>query len=87
MTSETGSDSAAECSRVVTLLADYLENKLPQDTRLPLERHLEQCASCIAYLRTYRTTVSLLRELRDDELPLEVRASALSFLERHGEPS
>ena len=77
MTSEGASD---DCSRVVDLLVDYLEDKLPPGTRAALDRHLEACASCHEQLRTYRATVSLLRGLCDEDLPVELRERVAAFL-------
>lgn len=62
-----------DCSRLVQLLADYLDGVLPADQREALERHLGGCPDCDAFLRTYRTTVALLRTLRDADLPQALR--------------
>ena len=62
MTSET---TPHDCSKIVDLLVDYLEGRLSLDTRDELDRHLSGCPNCVSQLRTYRTTVSLLRKLRD----------------------
>ncbi len=56
---------------MVDLLVDYLEGTLPPDTEHDLDAHLAACTRCISQLRTYRTTVSLLRGLCDDDLPVE----------------
>jgi anti-sigma factor RsiW len=69
------------CGSVVKLLADYLERQLPPTTRRDLEAHLEKCPRCVAQLRTYESTVSLLRSLRDDELPPELRLTLKSFID------
>jgi anti-sigma factor RsiW len=66
---------------VVKLLADYLERQLPAPVRTQLEAHLERCPRCVAQLRTYESTVSLLRSLRDDELPAELRLTLKSFID------
>jgi len=79
----TSDDGAPCCSRVVELLADYLDNHLPAAVQQALDQHLRKCDRCVAYLHTYRTTVSLLRDLCDSDLPDEVRTSALEFLGRH----
>lgn len=76
------SDSQLEdCSRVVDLLADYLEGRLPSRTHRDLDEHLNACTHCHTQLRTYRTTVSLLRGLHDSDLPAELRTTAEAFLE------
>ena len=69
------------CGSVVTLLADYLERQLQPDIRAELEAHLQKCPRCVAQLRTYQSTVSLLRSLREDELPPELRLTLKSFLD------
>ena len=72
---------ACGCGSVVKLLADYLERQLPASTRSELEAHLRKCPRCVAQLRTYESTVSLLRSLRDDELPPELRLTVKSFID------
>jgi anti-sigma factor RsiW len=69
------------CASVVKLLADYLERQLPPVLRQELEAHLEKCPRCVAQLRSYESTVSLLRSLRDDELPPELRMTVRSFID------
>jgi anti-sigma factor RsiW len=58
------------CSEIIEFLADFLEGLLPPATRDEFERHLAVCASCVAYLATYRETIKAARlcELRDDRL-------------------
>ncbi|HEX9365674.1 MAG TPA: zf-HC2 domain-containing protein [Vicinamibacterales bacterium] len=69
------------CGSVVRLLADYLERQLPPSVRSELEAHLQRCPRCVAQLRTYESTVSLLRSLRDDELPPDLRLTLKSFID------
>ena len=69
------------CSRVVALLSDYLENRLPPDVRQDLERHLGGCNSCTTTLDTFRATVSLLKSLSEEDLPEELRLRLRSFLD------
>jgi anti-sigma factor RsiW len=66
---------------LVKLLADYLERRLPTDVRNDLEAHLARCPRCLCQLRTYESTVSLLRSLDDDELPPDLRLTVRSFLD------
>ena len=73
---------APSCSRVVSLLVDYLEHRLPPDVQKSLDRHLASCDVCVRQLRTYQSTVSLLRSLEEDELPPELRLSLRAFLDR-----
>lgn len=69
------------CSKVVALLVEYLEERLPAPVHADLERHLSKCSDCIAYLRTYRSTLSLLHSLREDDLPAELRSTLHAFLD------
>jgi anti-sigma factor RsiW len=69
------------CGSVVKLLADYLERQLPAAIRAELEAHLRKCPRCVAQLRTYESTVSLLRSLRDEDLPPDLRLTVKSFID------
>jgi anti-sigma factor RsiW len=69
------------CRSVVKLLAEYLERQLRPDLRLELEAHLQKCPRCVVQLRTYESTISLLRSLRDEDLPPELRLTLKSFID------
>ena len=71
----------AGCCNVVSLLADYIEKQLPAPLRAELEAHLQKCPRCLCQLRTYESTVSLLRSLHDEELPPELRLTVKSFID------
>jgi anti-sigma factor (TIGR02949 family) len=69
------------CGSVVRLLADYLERQLPPSLQRELEEHLAKCPHCVTQLRTYQSTVSLLRSLREEDLPPELRLTLKSFID------
>jgi anti-sigma factor RsiW len=69
------------CGSVVRLLADYLERQLPPALQQELEEHLQKCPRCVTQLRTYQSTVSLLRSVREEELPPELRLTLKSFID------
>jgi anti-sigma factor RsiW len=69
------------CSRLLSLLSDYLDNRLPADVRAELEHHLGGCSDCTAFVGTFRSTVSLLQSLTDDDLPEELRLRLRAFLD------
>ena len=48
------------CVDLVSLLADYVEHQLPPDVHARLEHHLAECPRCVAQLKTYESTLSLL---------------------------
>jgi anti-sigma factor RsiW len=70
------------CTDLVGLLADFVEHHLPPAVHADLERHLTRCPRCIAQLKTYQSTVSLLHSIREEDLPAELRCTLKSFLER-----
>ena len=71
------------CKDLVGLLADFVEHQLPPHVHASLERHLAACPRCMAQLKTYESTVCLLRTIRDDDLPPELRCTLKSFLDRN----
>ena len=73
------------CPKVVALLADYLEGRLPDERHAELTRHLDDCHTCLAQLQTYRSTVSLLRSLREADLPSDLRLILSAFLDQHAD--
>ena len=75
----------APCSKVVALLADYLEDRLPDERNAELTRHLDDCHTCLAQLQTYRSTVTLLRSLREADLPSDLRLILSAFLDQHAD--
>ena len=69
------------CGSVVRFLADYFERRLRPELRAELDEHLARCPRCVTQLKTYESTVSLLRSLSDDDLPPELRLTVKSFLD------
>ena len=71
---------AKPCCRIVAFLADYLEGQLPANVQADLDAHLRACSRCGVELKTYESTLSLLRSLTDDDLPPDLRLTVRSFL-------
>jgi RNA polymerase sigma-70 factor (ECF subfamily) len=71
------------CPRIVSLLSDYLDGRLPSEVCADLEHHLSGCPECTAFVGTFRSTVSLLRSLEDKDLPEELRLRLRAFLDDH----
>ena len=69
------------CENVVRLLADFLERQLPPDVHAELERHLARCPDCVTQVKTYASTVSLLKSVTEEDLPRELRWTLKSFLD------
>lgn len=75
------------CRDVIGLLLDYLEETLSEDAAAELERHLHDCAACLAYLRTYRRTPELAGQAARIEMPPELRARLRELLLRRLGPA
>jgi anti-sigma factor RsiW len=71
------------CTDLVSLLADFVERKLPAEVHARLERHLSACPRCVAQLKTYQSTLSLLRSIKEEDLPPELRCTLKAFLDRN----
>ena len=76
-------EHSRRCANVVALLADYLERQLPPDVHSDLERHLARCPRCVTQLKTYESTVSLLRSVTEEDLPAELRCTLKAFIDRN----
>ena len=70
------------CPDIVRLLADFIEGQLPPDEHASLERHLARCSRCVTQLKTYQSTVSMLRTIREEDLPEELRWTLRAFVDR-----
>ena len=70
------------CGGVVGLLADYVERLLPPEVHADLEKHLASCPRCLTQLKTYESTLSLLRTIKEEDLPSELRWTLKAFVDR-----
>jgi anti-sigma factor RsiW len=71
------------CNDLVGLLADYVEHQLPPEIHKDLEHHLAECPRCVTQLKTYESTLSILRSIRDEDLPRELRCKLKAFVDKH----
>jgi predicted anti-sigma-YlaC factor YlaD len=55
------------CRELADFLDDYLDGALAADVRGRFETHLTECRDCLVYLRGYRDTVRLLRDVGGDD--------------------
>jgi anti-sigma factor RsiW len=67
------------CHELVEYLMGYLEGDLDSETRRAFETHLDECPSCVGYMKSYEQTVKVGRSARDgpegpapDEAPEEL---------------
>ncbi len=61
------------CKEAIAIMAEYLESALGEDVVAVLERHLHDCAACLAYLNTYRKTRDLAGAAGRVDMPDEMR--------------
>ncbi|MBL8879086.1 MAG: zf-HC2 domain-containing protein [Phycisphaerales bacterium] len=47
------------CKELADFLADYVSNELRPEQLAEFERHMRVCPPCVAYLNTYRQTITL----------------------------
>jgi anti-sigma factor RsiW len=71
-----------DCSRILALLSDYVDGRLPEDIRRDLEQHLNGCSECSSFVGSFRSTVALLQSLSEDDLPDELRLRLKAFLDK-----
>jgi len=55
------------CKRIFAVLSDYLDGALPVRDCRELERHLEGCKPCVAFLESLNTTVEACRRYGQNE--------------------
>lgn len=59
------------CRQLIDFIADYVAGEVDDVTRHDFERHLGVCASCRAYLDSYRKTMTSTKSMASDD-PVEV---------------
>jgi anti-sigma factor RsiW len=57
------------CADVVRLITDYTEGRLSPVERRRFEEHVAICPPCRAFLDQMRTTIVLVGELREEDVP------------------
>jgi len=58
---------AMTCRELADFLMDYLEGELSSEVRAAFDHHLSLCPNCIAYVKTYRTTIDMGRQAFDGD--------------------
>jgi anti-sigma factor RsiW len=51
------------CRELLPFLADYLAGALDARTRARFEAHLADCPACVDYVRSYRETIRLAKDV------------------------
>lgn len=77
------SSSLVTCREFIDFLMDYLSGDLPDDQRQEFDRHLGECPSCVAYMKTYKQAVEIGRSVlapTDDPVPEDVPEDLLKAI-------
>jgi anti-sigma factor (TIGR02949 family) len=68
------------CKDSISLLQEFLDGELtPEDTQ-HLREHLQGCAPCVDFLRTYRATPGLCKRAMAQKMPQEMSSKLTDFL-------
>jgi predicted anti-sigma-YlaC factor YlaD len=65
------------CADIVKLVTDYLEGQLTPAERSRFEGHVAICPPCRAFLDQMRTTVELVGDLREEDVPPDMEEHLL----------
>jgi anti-sigma factor RsiW len=71
------------CQQFIAFLDDYIAGDLPADQAEGFEWHLARCASCTAYLASYRETIRTARHataLEIEDIPPELLTAILATI-------
>ena len=66
-----------DCDELVELVTEYLDGTMSRRERKHLERHLDECRGCRAYLEQMRETIRLTGMLSDESIPEQGRDELL----------
>ncbi len=69
-----------DCTGLVELLGEYVDDQLPDDVKAAVESHMHQCAPCMAFIRQYKFAPQAVREHLLNKVPIDLENRLLSFL-------
>ena len=69
-----------DCRDTSKLLHDYVEGQLDSGTSQELGVHLADCPGCVAFVKTYRQTIDVSKELRCKDIPPELQRKLRGFI-------
>lgn len=78
--SSSGGPSELECRQIAELLGDYIDGSLPSHLRDLIDFHIDGCQPCVAFVNTYRGTISATRTLPSTPVPPELKQRLLKVL-------
>jgi hypothetical protein len=69
-----------ECRQIAELLGDYIDGSLPSHLRDLIDFHIDGCQPCVAFMSTYRSTITATRMLPSTAMPPELKQRLLKVL-------
>lgn len=75
------------CREAVELVSDYLDGALSRRDRRRLQRHLDTCDACDAYLDQVRATIAASGRVTPDDLAPETLEGLVELYRRFQEES
>ena len=70
------------CQQVNQFLVDYLDERLPLDTRVKFEKHLSMCPKCTPFFDQYNATIQIVKEDGQLDIPPDLAEHTLTFLRK-----
>jgi anti-sigma factor RsiW len=66
------------CRQLAELLQDFISGELHADHAAEIDEHLHSCSSCVAFVHSYRVTITMTQKLP----PLPLRSEFAQRLEK-----
>ncbi len=66
------------CSELVELVTDYLEDSMPAEQRARFDEHVSGCDGCTTYLEQFRITIRLTGMLSEEQVAPDAREALLA---------
>jgi hypothetical protein len=57
------------CEEILCLFDEYLNGTMDKGISVELENHIVACTDCASFLNTYKTAVTLIKDLKSEEFP------------------
>ena len=78
----------ADCAETRELASDYLDDDLAPRRRSAIQRHLDKCGPCRAFVEALSTTIGLLGRLPQVSAPASFRQTVMERIRANdpGEP-
>ena len=74
-------DEKHGCKQIVKLLSDYIDGECISSDRILIESHLADCPDCIAFVNTFRKSISMAKSLKYVDIPEDLRVRLHRVLE------